>query len=290
MNAKRIERLPALPPRSPDAHKGTFGTVLIIGGSRGMAGAVALGGMAALRSGAGLTRIACPHEILATVAGFEPSYLTLPLPEDRDGRIAAAARPVIEAHLSGVTAVAVGPGLGQSDELRELITDLYRHLPLPLVVDADALNLLASLPQGCPAVSADRARVLTPHPGEFARLSKLTTSQVQADREKCVLDLAQQLGAVVLLKGARSLISDGKQLGVNTTGNNGMATGGTGDVLTGLIAALLAQGMHPFDAAYLGAHLHGLAGDLAADALSRPGLIASDLPDYLCAAWKQLGQ
>ena len=273
-----------LPDRPPDGHKGTFGHVLIIAGSRGMSGAAALAGCSALRGGAGLVTVAVPESIVPIVAAIEPSYLTLPLPEDADGRIAAGARAVIEPRLKSVDAVAIGPGWGQSDALRLFAAELYRTLPGPLVVDADALNLLAGSPDQLQEHVGPR--VLTPHPGEFARLTGSDTATVQQNREPMAREFASRHGVVLLLKGRRSIITDGAELHLNPTGNSGMGTGGTGDVLTGLIAALLAQGLSPLDAARTGAYLHGLAGDLAAADLSEPGLIASDLPRYLCQAWQ----
>lgn len=272
-----------LPDRPPDGHKGTFGHVLIIAGSRGMSGAAALAGCSALRGGAGLVTVAAPESIVPIVAGIEPSYLTLPLPEDADGRIAAGARAVIEPRLIAVDSVAIGPGWGQSNALQLLAIDLYRTLPGPLVVDADALNLLA----GSANQLREHAgpRILTPHPGEFARLTGNDTATVQQNREPLAQEFASKHHIVLVLKGRRTIITDGTELHLNPTGNSGMGTGGTGDVLTGLIAALLAQGLSPLDAARTGAYLHGLAGDLAAAELSEPGLIASDLPRYLSRAW-----
>jgi NAD(P)H-hydrate epimerase len=190
--------------------------------------------------------------------------------------------------------LAVGPGLGQSPSLASLVGWLFMSVSAPGVFDADALNLLASAPS---ALSARKRggddlpeRVLTPHPGEFARLIGGETADVQQNRERLALDFARAHRLVLVLKGHRTIITDGSRLAINGTGNSGMATGGCGDVLTGLIAALLAQKMAPFEAAQLGVYLHGLAGDLAARELSEPALIASDLPRWLGAAWRKLGK
>jgi NAD(P)H-hydrate epimerase len=233
--------------------------------------------------------VGVPAGIQSVVAAVEPSYLTLPLSEDNEGRIARQAAGEIERKSRDATAIAIGPGWGQSADLVELAAFLYSGLSCPVVVDADALNALAALPQGLPATPAGARRILTPHPGEFARLTGADTKTVQQDRETLAVEFARKNGVVVVLKGHRTVISDGEKVAINATGNSGMATGGTGDVLTGLIVALLAQGMSPFCAAQLGAYLHGLAGDLAAEDLSEPGLIASDLPRYLGKAWKQAG-
>jgi ADP-dependent NAD(P)H-hydrate dehydratase len=275
------DELPKLPPRRDDAHKGDFGTALIVGGSRGMTGAAALAGMAALRGGAGRVRVAVPEPCLESVAGFEPSYMTAPLPADADGRIVFGALDRIVALAATATVVACGPGMGRSPDLDLLVAELYCTLPRPMVLDADALNALATVPDAL--AQPGGPRILTPHPGEFARLvgRKLDTrAQIEA-----AVELAARCGIVVVLKGHRTLTTDGVRRAENTTGNPGMATGGAGDVLTGLIAALICQGLLPLDAARLGVHLHGLAGDLAAEELGQVSLIAGDLIDYLPEAF-----
>jgi NAD(P)H-hydrate epimerase len=263
--------------------------VLIVAGSRGMSGAACLAGLGALRGGAGLVTLAIPAGIQRAVASVEPSYLTIALPEDDGGRISRLAAGEILSRAASATAVAIGPGWGRSADLIELAHAFYTSIERPVVVDADALNALASSPAGFPKAPPGAPRILTPHPGEFARLVKTDTKSVQADREGLAAGFAREHGVIVVLKGHGTVITDGEKTAINTTGNSGMATGGTGDVLTGLTAALLAQGMSAFDAAHLAAHLHGLAGDLAADDLSKPGLIASDLPRHLGKAWKQAG-
>lgn len=277
--------LPCLPPRLPESHKGDFGFVLIVGGSTGMTGAMALAGAAALRSGAGLVQIATPRACQPIVASFEPSYMTAALEHDAAGRISLAARDQLSQLAEKATVVACGPGLGRSEELTELVGWLYTHLKQPAVFDADALNALAKRPQvlGRPG----GPRVLTPHPGEFQRLAGEDRRLPRGEAERRAAELALQCGAVIVLKGHRTLITDGQQQFHNTTGNPGMATGGTGDVLTGITAALLAQKLSPLDAARLATHLHGLAGDLAAAELGQVSLIASDLLRYLPRAFQQ---
>ncbi len=270
--------LPRLPRRATDSHKGSFGSALLIGGSQGMAGAISLSGMAALRTGAGLVRVATAAAVQPTVASFEPSYMTIALPDDADGRIASVARHSLEALLPHATVVACGPGLGRSDELIDLVAWLYQTLELPLVVDADALNALAQRQDVLEQPGGPR--VLTPHPGEFARLEQIDKVPLD-EREPLARRLAARAKAVVLLKGHRTVISDGQRVAINTTGNPGMATGGTGDVLTGVITALVAQQLDVFAAARLGAHVHGLAGDLAAESLGPVGIIARDLIAHL---------
>lgn len=282
---KRISEVPQLPSRAVDSHKGSYGRVVLIGGSIGMSGAISLAGLGALRGGAGLVYLACPRSVWSAVAAIEPSYLTVPLPEDALGRLAIASIPEIMTACQNADAVATGPGLGQSDDLREVVSQIIREVDVPCVVDADALNLLVDR-QGL-FDSARSLRVLTPHPGEFSRLTGLSIREIQAHRESLAIEYAQRHRVVLVLKGAGTIVTDGDRLFINRTGNPGMATGGTGDVLTGLITALIAQGADPFDAACLGCHLHGLAGDIAAEELSPPGMIASDLPKYLPQAWKR---
>ena len=286
-----IDTLPSLPLRPADAHKGTFGRVLVIGGSRGMSGAPSLAGLGALRGGAGLVFVAVPSEVLPVVAAIEPSYLTIPLATDEEhGCLAAEGLTGLRKACEGKDAIALGPGLGTSRGVATIVTTLFAELPQPMVVDADALNVLASS-GGIGSISrradAHGARMLTPHPGEFARLIGSDIATVQSQRAKLAAKFAATHGVIVVLKGQGTVITDGDRVAINRTGNPGMATGGSGDVLTGLIAALLAQGLAPFEAAQLGAHLHGLAGDLAAAELSQPGMIASDLPRFLTQAWQR---
>lgn len=277
-----VTALPTLPARPRDGHKGTFGRVLVVAGSRGMAGAAVLAGTAALRGGAGLVRVATPDAVLDTVATGFPCYTTAPLPCDPNGRITHLALGPILDLADDADVVAVGPGLGRTAGLMER---LIACVSAPLVLDADALNSLA--PLGTVLKSRSAPTVLTPHPGEFARLADVTIAEVQANREAWAVRFPAECGGVLLLKGAGTLVSDGTRLYRNTTGNPGMATGGTGDVLTGLVAALLAR-LGPFDAACLAAHLHGLAGDRAAAALGEDGLTALDLLNHLPDAFRSL--
>jgi NAD(P)H-hydrate epimerase len=283
MHATPNPPLPRLAPRVADSNKGTYGRALVIGGSQGMAGAIGLAGLATMRSGAGLTTLATASVCQATVAGFEPSAMTVSLPCDGEGRISLGAFPILAPFIEHATAIALGPGLGQSAELVELVGRLFREVRQPMVVDADALNALAK--QKSAFDKAAGPRVLTPHPGEFARLTGRDSIPV-AERESLAREFAAKHKLVVVLKGHRTVITDGEQLALNTTGNPGMSTGGTGDILTGIITALLCQQLSPYDAARLGCHVHGLAGDLAASELGEVSLIASDLIKYLPTAWQ----
>lgn len=284
MILQRVTTLPHVPRRPADAHKGTFGRVLLVAGSTGMSGAAALCGLGALRGGAGLVYVATPRSILPIVAAVEPSYLTVPLSDDAHGRLKPSAVKEIHAALAGKDACGLGPGLGTSSGVQKVVVELYEQATQPLVVDADGLNCLSRQKEALGTHAGPR--ILTPHPGEFARLLLGSDIQtVQAHREELAARFAETYGVVVVLKGSGTIVTDGQRIYTNTTGNSGMATGGTGDVLTGLVTALLAQGFSPFDAARLGVFLHGRAGDLAAQALSQPGLIASDVAHSLAAAW-----
>ncbi len=288
MMLERIETVPTLPKRPADSNKGMYGTVLVVAGGRGMAGAAALCGASCLRSGAGLVRIATSAEVQPTVASFEPSYMTYPLACDDDGLIRfEPARTAIERFLPRVDVLVIGPGLGLSDEIRRLVAWVVESVDLPTVLDADGLNALAG--QMDLLRDLKRPLVVTPHPGEFARLTGMTIPQVQADREGQAAALASRSDSlVVVLKGNKTVVTDGQRIYVNTSGNPGMASGGVGDVLTGVIAALLGQKLPAFQAAQLGVYVHGLAGDIARDQNGEVGMIAGDIVDSLPDAFYHL--
>jgi NAD(P)H-hydrate epimerase len=251
-----------------------------------MAGAAVLAGRAALRGGAGLVRIATPYSAFPAVAARVTCCLTTPLPETRAGTISLGAGRRLEQWIRANDVLALGPGIGRHTSTDVLVRKLVADAPKPMVVDADGLNGLA------PDVSALRRaaapRVLTPHPGEMARLCGLeTAADVQRRRSEAACEFARQNSCIVLLKGHQTVITDGDRLAVNQTGNPGMATAGSGDVLTGLIAALVAQGLEAYDAALLGAYLHGLAGDLARDRYGETALIASDILEFLPGAFQR---
>lgn len=277
--------LPLPPPRPTEGHKGTFGRVLLVAGSRGMSGAACLAGIGALRGGAGLVHVAVPSSIETIVGGHEPSYLVHRLPENSEGRLDVDCESALGDLCRGMDALAIGPGLGSSLGVTALVEDWLCSATHPLLLDADALNALAERGWGCREVRPAGPRLVTPHPGEMARLLNLSTADVQSDRLKHAMGLARRWRTTVVLKGSGTIITDGQRWAVNRTGNPGMATGGTGDVLSGLLVALLAQGLEVFNAARLGVWLHGMAGDLAAVEWSEPGLIASDLPKFLGSAW-----
>lgn len=278
-------QLPTLSPRELTSHKGDYGRALLIGGSRGMAGAIALAGMAALRSGAGTVTLGVADICLDTVASFEPAYMTSPLACDAEGRLVVAAKDDLAELAERATCIGCGPGLGRSPQINGLIIWMYQVLPQPIVFDADALHALAEEPD----VLNDPGgvRILTPHAGEFEKLLKVADlSREELELRAGLMATANKL--VICLKGHQSLVTDGQQATHNQTGNPGMATGGSGDVLTGIVTALICQGLAPFNAMRLAAYVHGLAGDLAAEEVGHVSLTASDLLRHLPAAFLQL--
>ncbi|MEZ6128540.1 MAG: NAD(P)H-hydrate dehydratase [Planctomycetaceae bacterium] len=277
------------PQRPDDGHKGTFGKVLLIGGSQGMSGSICLAATAALRGGAGLVTAAVPMAIQAIVAGYEPSYTTIGLPCAHHGLLTDQPLEAVRELVEGRSAVGIGPGLGQSNAAADLVLSVLKESPCPVLLDADALNLAAEY-ELLKSHESGHPCVLTPHPGEFSRLTGLSVSDINRCRAEVAAEFANRHDLIVVLKGAGTVVTDGQRVYVNSSGNSGMATGGSGDVLTGLLTALLGQTVSPFDAAVLGVYLHGLAGDLAAEDQSEPGMIASDLLRCLGKAWLRFQQ
>lgn len=279
-----IKNIPKLKPRKPDSHKGDFGKVCIIGGCIGMSGAAALAGRAALRAGAGLVKVAVPKSILPIVASIEPSYTTTPLAEDSSGKLSAKAVNTILEAVSENDCLAFGPGIGTSGPLRLILETLIEQEHLRLLIDADGLNNLSVIRNWPDKLKADL--ILTPHPGELKRLwSGLFREQLPPDRQDQAGKLAKRTKTVVALKGAETVVTDGQKVYINKTGNPGMATAGSGDCLTGVITALMGQGLSNFDAAVLGVYIHGLAGDIAAEKLGQVSLMATDIIESLPAAF-----
>ncbi len=278
------------PSRPRDAHKGTMGHLLAVAGSRGKSGAAVILARAALRSGVGLVTVATPRTIQPVVAAAQSEIMTEPLADTGSGRLAGAAAKTVLELLASRDALAIGPGLGTATATRAAVHAVLRGRTSPAVVDADGLNAFVGSGRGPARLRAGaQPLVATPHPGEAARLLDTTAAAIQSDRLGAARRLAAATGAVVVLKGRRSVIAhpDGRA-SFNSTGNPGMATGGTGDALTGIIGALLARGVPGFDAARLGTYVHGDAGDIAAARLGEDGLIAGDLIDALPEAWRRL--
>jgi NAD(P)H-hydrate epimerase len=281
-------------PRAATANKGNFGHVLVVGGSfgwvGGKAGAPAMTALAALRAGAGLVTAAVPAPALSVVASFVAELMTWPLAVTAAGQVAAKNLDAtqISALTAGKTVLAIGPGLGQSAETAKFTTGLLAATKIPAVIDADALNILASKPALLAKLTKGRTLVLTPHPGEMARLNGSTVAEVQANRLETASSFAQRMGVTLVLKGARTLIAhpDGR-VAVNTSGNPGMAKGGSGDVLTGLIAGLLAQyAGDPVRAVEAAVYLHGLAADLAVREADEHTVLATDCLAQLAQAFQ----
>jgi NAD(P)H-hydrate epimerase len=267
--------------RVPETHKGTYGHLLAVAGSRGKSGAAVLLARSALRSGVGLMTAAVPAGSLSAVAAQQAELMTEPLPETAAGVLSRGAASRALRLLGERDALAIGPGLGIASDTRSAVLAILKKRICPAVADADALNAIVG-EKITPALLGSRRHplVLTPHPGEAARLLRSNAAKIQSDRSAAALTLARRSGAVVVLKGHRTLVSapDGR-VAVNASGNPGMATAGTGDVLTGMIGAFLARGMEAWDAARLAVFVHGDAGDRAADDRGVDGLIASDLLD-----------
>lgn len=286
---KTIERslLNDLKKRSPLSHKGDFGRVFIVAGSRGYTGAAHLAGLGALRSGAGLVTIGVPEKIYPVLARREAEVMVRPFPSAADGTFSSKALRPILAFAAKQDVIAAGPGISQSPGARRLVLGLVASWQKALVLDADGLNVL----EGKPGVLRKRSfpAVLTPHTGEFVRLFGGRNPVSREERIARAVQAAHLSGSIVLLKGAGTVVAapDGR-IFVNTTGNPGMATGGTGDVLTGIIAAFLGRGLSPFDAARLGAYAHGLAGDLAVRKLGEISLIAGDVAAFLPEAFQKM--
>lgn len=281
-NARLVREL--LPPRKRNTHKGNYGRVLLLCGSEGMTGAARLAAKGALRAGSGLVYLGVPEKVYPIVAAGAGSELVFPLPCDDKGRLCLAALPEIEARLSNMDAVLLGCGLGRSEELDALVLSLLKICKAPLVLDADGINAVAGhidelRGSACPVI-------LTPHDGEFLRLGGNASAE---DRVAEAKRFARKAGCILLWKGHRSVVTDGWKVYRNDTGNPGMATGGSGDVLAGLVTGLLGQHIMPLEAAAAGAWLAGAAGDLAASALGEYAMLPEDTLENLPRLLKALG-
>ena len=272
MNREAVLNL--LPDRDPWGHKGSFGKILLLCGSRGFTGAAYLATMGALRSGAGLTFLGVPESIYAIEAVKLNEPVVFPLP-DKDGKLSREAIPEILERLSNMDAVLIGCGLGQSEDTFEVVKAVLQNAACPVVLDADGINVLAAhkdILRGRQAVT-----ILTPHDGEFARIGGM----LGKDRMGSAMTLANDLGCIVLLKGHETCITDGVNGYLNRTGNPGMAVGGSGDVLSGILVSLLGQGVEPLEAAAVAAWLHGAAGDLCAREMGQYGMLPTDMINAL---------
>jgi len=276
-----------LPARSADAHKGDAGRVLVIGGSPGLTGAPAMTGTGAARAGAGLVTVAVPEPLQPILAIKLTEVMTLGLPSGDGATISPAALDTILEWSGRVDAIALGPGLSQKGQVAELVEAIVRVVETPLVVDADGLNVLAGRTEVL--LQRDAPTILTPHPGELGRLLDMSVGEIQADRLGVARRAAEQLNATIVLKGAATVIAEPNgEAWINPFANSGMASGGMGDVLTGIIAALLAGGSDPMSAAVAGVYLHSLAGEMCVEELGPYGFLAMDVAERLPAAYRRL--
>jgi NAD(P)H-hydrate epimerase len=281
---------PLVGPRPVESNKGLYGHVLVVGGSIGKAGSVAMAGMSALRVGAGLSTVATAESVLPTVAGFHPELMTEPVAETREGTIAASAEDQLNAFIKGKTVLAIGPGISRFPETSELVRTLISKSDIAIVLDADGLNAFEG--RTTELSGKGRLLVVTPHPGEMARLAGCSTAEVQKDRLGVARQFAREHELIVVLKGNRTLVvQPNGEAWVNTTGNPGMSTGGTGDILTGMVAGMLAQ--HPNDALLAvcaAVYLHGLAGDVMLESVGEHSMVATDLLRGLPEAFRRAQQ
>ncbi|MBU4478333.1 MAG: NAD(P)H-hydrate dehydratase [Candidatus Omnitrophica bacterium] len=262
--------------RKKDAHKGDFGHVFVLAGSRGLSGAAYLCSQAALLSGAGLVTVGIPESLQTVMAIKLTEAMTLPLPETADGTLSLKAFKEIKAFAAKCRVLAIGPGISLNPVTQKLVRKIVKETDLPMVIDADGLNALEANPKILRQTGA--AKVITPHPGEMARLLGVTAGQIQKNRRTLAKQFACRYNIVTVLKGSGTIIADthGKTV-VNKTGNPGMAKAGTGDVLTGIVAAFCSQGAAPFDAARLAVYVHGLAADYAVKEKGQVSLLAADI-------------
>jgi len=277
-----------MPKRSPEAHKGSFGHLFILAGSVGKTGAACLAAEAALRTGVGLVTLGVPEGLNPIFEEKLTEAMTVPLPQTEEGSLAPEGMDRILSELKGKSALVLGPGISTNAGTMELVAELLPKLKVPTLIDADGLNILAIDDE--PLKNASAPVVLTPHPGEMSRLIGVLARDVQADRPDAAVSLAGEYGHTVVLKGARTLVAlpDGT-FHINPTGNAGMATAGTGDVLSGVIGSLLAQGLGTLDASMLGVYLHGHAGDIASNDRGEAGLIAGDIIESLPESMRLMG-
>ncbi len=288
------EIAPLIGPRPRDSNKGMYGHVLVVGGSLGKAGAAAMAAFSALRSGAGLVTVATPRSVLGTVAGFHPELMTEPLGETESGSISTQALGVFWHAAESKTVLAIGPGISRHPETADFVRTVVQKSSTPTVLDADGLNAFEG--KSAELNGRDRTLVLTPHPGEMARLTGLSIPAIQRDRINVARTFAKEHELILVLKGDRTIVANPSgEAWVNPTGNPGMATGGTGDILTGITAGMLAQNpKHEFEAVFAAVYLHGLAGDLASGGgamqlgMGEHSLVATDLLKTMPQAFRRV--
>jgi NAD(P)H-hydrate epimerase len=276
---KRVSKIPRIPRRKRDTNKGNYGKILIVAGSPGFTGAAYLAGKGALLCGSGLVTVGCPESLLPILASKFTCVMTLPLPETDSHSLSEAALAAILAKCETCDAVAIGPGIGTQVQTKSLVHALVREVRIPLIIDADGLNNLT----GSAQILLERKApvMVTPHPGEMSRLIGISIDQIQKNREGVAVQFSRKYKVVTVLKGYKTVVTDGERVYINRTGNPGMATGGTGDILTGMVASFIGQGFGLFESAQLAVYLHGFAGDMAAKKYGEVSLIATDLLESL---------
>ncbi len=281
------EHLSTIPSRKEDTHKGDFGHVFVVAGSRGMTGAAYLASQAALVSGSGLVTCGIPLSLNAVMEAKLTEVMTLSLPETKDASLASSGEKEIAEFAKKAGAVAIGPGLSGNADTQKLVKKLLKNINKPIVLDADGIMALVG---NCDILKKRKApTILTPHPGEMSRLIGKDISAIRRNREKTALAFAKKYGVTLVLKGRGTVVATSKgDVYINQTGNSGMSTAGVGDVLTGMIASFVGQGINPYSAAVIGVHLHGLAGDIAAREKGQFSMIAGDLLEKLPQAIQEV--
>ena len=276
-----------LRPRDKESHKGDYGHVFILAGSQGLTGAAYLASQAALLAGSGLVTLGIPRSLNTIMEIKLTEVMTLPLDETKECSFAASAEKKIIDFALTCDAAAIGPGVSLNGETQSLVRSLVKKLNRPIVLDADGLNAYADNAADL-ANDGDKPIVITPHPGELARLTGMTIDEIQRDRQAAARSASIRFGAITVLKGFQTVVAFKDEIYVNETGNPGMASGGAGDVLTGIITSLMGQGLDPFGAAKLGCHVHGMAGDLALREYGEISLTAVNVLEFLPRAFKAL--
>jgi len=262
-----------LPTRPQQSHKGTFGKILNIAGSKRYSGAAVLSSLSALKTGAGYVTLACPENIITSVASYTPDITFLPLKTDNEKENIK----IISEVINNYNVVSLGCGLTRDESVRKLITELLKILKIPTVIDADGLNIIAD----SDAKHFNFPSVITPHPKELSRLLRIETEEIQKDREKYCIFAAKEYNTICVLKGHNTVVSDGKDVYINESGNSSLAKAGSGDILTGIISGFAAQGCTLFKSAVLGVYLHGICGEAAGEELTEYSVLASDLLNYI---------
>jgi len=275
--------------RRKDTHKGDYGHLFILGGSPGLTGAVCMAGTAAMRSGCGLATIGIPEGLNVIIETKLTEVMSFPLPETREGTFSVqAAQPSLEFIRESADAVLIGPGISTCRETAEFVRIIVGRTEKPLIIDADAIKIIAGSKS---LLRKSRARIiLTPHPGEMSYLTGISVRDIQKKREETAKSFAAEYGVVIILKGHHTVVTDGKHTRVNLTGNPGMATAGAGDVLAGIVGSFVAQGYGAFESAGYGTYIHGLAGDVAAREVGETSLIATDIIEKLPRAFNLAGR